>query len=64
MVRSVEADSTRVARETTLGDVASRLGIEEEPVTTEDGIGSERWSLKQKLQHTPGGPACGINVEP
>ena len=45
IIRSTEADSTRATGEATLGDVVRCVGTDEEPVTTEDGVGSECWSL-------------------
>ena len=46
VVRSAEADSTRVTGEAALGDVVSSFGTNEESVTTEDGVGSKCWSLR------------------
>ena len=54
IVRSAETDGTGVTGETTLCDVVRGLGAEEESVTTEDGVGSERRSLKQKVQNIQG----------
>lgn len=51
IVRSAKADSTGVTGETTLGDVVSSLGTKEESITTEDGVSSECWSLKQNRQN-------------
>ena len=47
VVGSAEADSTRVTGKTALGDVVRSLGTNKESVTTEDGVGSECWSLQK-----------------
>jgi len=46
IIRGTEADSTGATGEATLGDVVRRVGTDEESVTTEDGVGSECWSLE------------------
>ena len=46
VVGSAEADGTRVTGKATLGDVVRSLGTNKESVTTEDGVGSECWSLQ------------------
>ena len=51
VVRSAEADSTRVTGEATLCDVVGSLGTEKESVTTEDSVGGECRSLKRRYQH-------------
>ena len=46
VVWSAKADSTGVAGKAALGDVVRCLSTDEESVATEDGVGSECWSLK------------------
>jgi hypothetical protein len=53
IVWGAEANSTRVTREATLSDVVRCLGTKEESITTEDGVGSECWSLKRRHQVNP-----------
>lgn len=45
VIRSTKADGGRVPGKATLGDIVSGLSAEEEPIATEDGVGSERRSL-------------------
>ena len=54
VVGSAEADSTGVAGKATLSNVVRRFATNEESVTTEDCVGSERWSLNSNFRSFQG----------